>query len=130
MRSAKARGAAYKETILDTESPRSIERRVFLQVTRDLESADSDTALTESAREALSTNQRLWGSLMFDCMQPENPLPDALKAGIISLALFVDKHTGEIFAGRQKITPLITINRNMIRGLAGQSPAPAVANGA
>lgn len=129
MRSARTGGAAYKETIRDTENPRSIERRVFLQITRDLEAIDDATLHTPGAKEALSKNQRLWGSLMFDCMQPENPLPDSLKAGIISLALFVDKQTGEIFAGRQKISSLIAINRNMIRGLAGQSAGAAVSGG-
>lgn len=129
MRSAKTGGAAYKETIRDTENPRSIERRVFLQITRDLEAIDDSALQTADAKEALTKNQRLWGSLMFDCMQPENPLPDSLKAGIISLALFVDKQTGEIFAGRQKISSLITINRNMIRGLAGQSASAATVSG-
>ncbi|MCK5745224.1 MAG: flagellar biosynthesis regulator FlaF [Oricola sp.] len=129
MRSARTGGAAYKETILETENPRSIERRVFLQVTRDLEALDDNALTSPIAHEALMKNQRLWGSLMFDCMQPENPLPDSLKAGIISLALFVDRQTGEIVAGRQKISSLITINRNMIRGLAGQSPAAATASG-
>lgn len=129
MRSARSGGAAYKETIRDTEHPRSIERRVFLQVTRDLESIEENALLTPVAQDALMKNQRLWGSLMFDCMQPENPLPDSLKAGIISLALFVDRQTGEIVAGRQKISSLITINRNMIRGLAGQAPAAAAASG-
>lgn len=129
MRLARTGNAVYKETIRETEHPRSIERRVFLQVTRDLEAIEEDGQLTPDAQEALAKNQKLWGSLMFDCMEPENPLPDSLKAGIISLALFVDKQTGEVFAGREKISSLITINRNMIRGLAGQSPAAAVSGG-
>ncbi|WP_428410377.1 flagellar biosynthesis regulator FlaF [Hyphococcus sp.] len=129
MRPARTGNAAYKETIRETENPRSIERRVFLQVTRDLEAIEENGQLTPDAQEALEKNQKLWGSLMFDCMEPENPLPDSLKAGIISLAIFVDKQTGEIFAGRQKISSLITINRNMIRGLAGQTPASAASGG-
>lgn len=130
-------GEAYKQTILDTEHPRALERRVFSQVTRALEGvlvSKEKPRLSESDQEALSRNQQLWGSLMFDCMQPENPLPDSLKAGVISLAIFVDNYTGEVLAGRKGVDPLVAINRNVILGLKGAAPvdqtaAPAAAAG-
>ena len=62
---------------------------------------------------------------MFDCMETENPLPDALKASIISLALFVDDYTTEVLIGRKEIDPLIEINRNVIKGLKGMAPEAA-----
>ncbi len=138
MASGQRGGDAYKKTILDTEHPRDIERRVFSQVTRDLEDikkADEKPYLSDDAHDALVRNQRLWGSLMFDCMEPENPLPDALKASIISLAIFIDDYTGEVLVGRKAVDPLIDINRNVINGLKGMAPvveaAPtAVAAGA
>lgn len=126
MASGQRGGDAYKQTILDTEHPRALERRVFSQVTRDLENVLANGGkphLSESDQKALSRNQQLWGSLMFDCMQAENPLPDSLKAGVISLAIFVDNYTGEVFAGRKAVDPLIAINRNVIRGLKGAAPA-------
>lgn len=130
MAPGKRGGDAYKSIILDTEHPRDIERRVFSQVTRALEDIgreDVKPYLSDNAHDALVRNQRLWGSLMFDCMEPENPLPDALKASIISLAIFIDDYTSEVLTGKKKVGPLITINRNVIQGLKGVAPAPEAA---
>jgi flagellar protein FlaF len=117
---------AYKQTITETEEPREIERKVFMQITGELERASREEKfpLSETALEALNRNQKLWGELMFDCAYKDNPLPDQLKAGIISLALFVDRHTPHVIAGEKTIEPLLEINRNIIRGLAGQAPDP------
>jgi flagellar protein FlaF len=115
--------SAYKQTIRETEDGRQIERRVFSQVTRDLETLP-DTAFfgtDEKAKEILARNQKLWSVLMFDVMDKENGLPEAVKAGVISLALFVDKHTPEVLAGRKPVAPLIEINRNILAGLAGKA---------
>ena len=130
MLSERRGGAAYKQTILDTENPRSIERRVFSQITRDLENLRLEEAaenLSVSQQEALSRNQQLWNSLMFDCMEPENPLPDSLKAGVISLAIFVDRHTSDVMTGKKTVDALIAINRRMISGLKGVAPAEQTA---
>ncbi|MEM9809762.1 MAG: flagellar biosynthesis regulator FlaF [Pseudomonadota bacterium] len=116
--------AAYKQTITETEEPREIERKVFIQVTGELERAAREAShpLSAPALDALSRNQKLWGELMFDCAYKDNPLPAQLKAGIISLALFVDRHTPDVISGDKTIEPLLEINRNIIRGLAGQKP--------
>jgi flagellar protein FlaF len=112
-------GDAYKQTIKETEDGQVIERRVFGQITRDLEALPhlAEGPLAPSAHEALTRNQQLWGALMFDVMDRSNPLPDPVKAGIISLALFVDRHTPEVLAGRKDVKALIEINRNVMRGL-------------
>ncbi len=115
---------AYKQTITETEEPREIERKVFLQVTGELERASREEKfpLSETALNALNRNQKLWGELMFDCAYKENPLPDQLKAGIISLGMFVDRHTPNVISGEKSIAPLLEINRNIIRGLTGSAP--------
>lgn len=117
---------AYKQTITETEEPREIERKVFLQITGELERASREAKfpLSTAALDALSRNQKLWGELMFDCAYKDNPLPPQLKAGIISLALFVDRHTPEVISGQKTIEPLLEINRNIIKGLAGHQPEP------
>jgi flagellar protein FlaF len=119
--------AAYKQTITETEDPRAIERKVFLQITGELERASREEQhpLSNFALDALSRNQKLWGELMFDCAFQDNPLPDELKAGIISLALFVDRHTPEVISGDKTMAPLLEINRNIIKGLAGEKPEAA-----
>lgn len=123
------KSSAYTQTIRETEDPRRIERRVFAQVTRDLEvhgqGAASDTELL-SRNEALARNQMLWGHLMFDVMDTANSLPDTLKARIISFALFVDRHTGDVLRGDKSVDALIQLNRCMMHGLESRRPdAPA-----
>ena len=115
---------AYKQTITETEEPREIERKVFLQVTGELERATREDTfpLSSAALNALSRKQKLWGELMFDCAYKENQLPDQLKAGIISLAIFVDRHTPDVITGEKSIAPLLEINRNIIKGLSGVTP--------
>lgn len=117
--------AAYKQTLQETESPREMERRVFSQVTRALQDAEAarlPVQLDENAQEALERNQQLWGALMFDVADQENGLPQALRAQIISLALFVDNYTGEVLAGRKPVRLLIELNQMIIRGLQGVRP--------
>ncbi len=116
--------AAYKKTITETEEPRELERKVFLQINGDLERAAKagKFPLSGEALDALSRNQKLWGELMFDCAYKDNPLPAQLKAGIISLAIFVDRHTPLVISGEKAIEPLLEINRSIIRGLAGHKP--------
>lgn len=116
--------AAYKKTITETEEPREIERKVFLQINGDLERAAKAKSfpLSGEALDALSRNQKLWGELMFDCAYKDNQLPAKLKAGIISLGIFVDRHTPLVISGEKAIEPLLEINRSIIRGLAGHKP--------
>lgn len=113
--------SAYKQTIRETETPRDLERRVISQITRELEKLPPapTPSLSHDDRDALARNQRMWGFLMFDVIEADNPLPDQLKAGIISLALFVDQHTPEVIAGRKTAEALVSINRNVMSGMAG-----------
>ncbi len=121
---------AYKRTISDTESPRQIERRVFLQVTSELEDkskaydetqdkAERLRVLSEGLRDALWRNQKLWMAVRNDVVEPGNDLPPALKAGLISLALFVDTHTASLMKTEKTVKPLLDMNRSIIRGLEG-----------
>lgn len=130
--------AAYKQTIKETESPRQIERRIFAQVTADLEKyaqwrdgGDGPGDRPNDGHEALARNQNLWGKLMYDLADETNQLPDKLRAQIISLTLFVDRHTEEVLKGSKKVQPLIDLNKRMMAGLAGEAPdraaVPAIA---
>ncbi len=119
--------SAYAQTMKEAESPRELERIVFSQVTRDLEASFKSGEASHSStrvQDALARNQKLWSTLMFDVMEEGNRLPKDLRARIISLAMFVDRHTSEILAGRKDAAPLIALNRSVISGLRGVSPAP------
>ena len=127
--------AAYKRTIRESESPRQIERRVFVRVTGELDRnqqaydsaasrAERGDMLAGGLRQSLAENLKLWTTIKFDLSQPENGLPPQLKAGLISLALFVERQTAQIIGGNPGIGTLVTINQSLISGLSGSAPAP------
>lgn len=121
---------AYKRTITQTENPRQIERRVFANVTAELEtnSMDFDSSmdsmeklniLSGGLRDTLSQNQKIWQTIRSDLVNPGNALAPDLKAGLISLALWVESHTNDVLKGQKKVKPLLDVNRSIIRGLEG-----------
>ncbi len=124
--------AAYKRTIEETESPRQIERRLLSRITGVLERHRADFDATNDPRERLGLlagelrdglwkNQEMWLSLKSDLAEPDNVLPPELRAGLISLALWVERHTAGILRGSGNLDVLIVVNRSIIAGLAGQS---------
>jgi flagellar protein FlaF len=62
-----------------------------------------------------------------DCANPANGLPAPLRASIISLAIWVGRHTSAVIRRREEIEPLIEVNRLIMQGLAS---APASASSA
>ena len=127
--------AAYKRTIRESESPRQIERRVFLRITHALAQASAtyDKAanreeradiLAKDLRHPLAENQKLWSTIKHDLMLPDNGIPPQLKAGLISLALFVERQTATIVGGNGTVGVLVQINESIIAGLSGDAPAP------
>ena len=73
--------------------------------------------------EALDWNRRLWSTLARDCAAEDNTLPDATRAQVISLSLWVERHSAEVFAGREAFDPLIEVNRLVMQGLTPASAA-------
>jgi flagellar protein FlaF len=116
---------AYQATAQKTESPRQTEYRAFALVTRGLIDAAALPA-TEFGRrsEALSKNRQLWVVLAADCGVEGNVLPTSLRAQIISLSIFVDKHSRAVMREGASFDVLIDINRTIMQGLS-PSPAPA-----
>lgn len=122
---------AYRKTIAHTEQPRQIERRLLSEVTAELKDhIDFDilqnpegklSALNDGLRTIIIRNQKIWQVLMHDLMESENLLDPALRANLISIALWVDRHSTAVLKGDKKIMPLITVNLSLIRGLSGDS---------
>jgi flagellar protein FlaF len=67
---------------------------------------------------ALHDNRRLWSTLLTDCARPENKLPGDTRAQIISLAIFVDRHSSAVMRDGADLDALIDINKAMMDGLA------------
>jgi flagellar protein FlaF len=111
---------AYKTAAARAESPREMEYRLFGQVTRALTHAASvDQADVRTRIDALDWNRRLWSALATDCSDPDNALASPMRAQIISISLFVSRHSSAVMRGEEDFEPLIDINRMIMQGLAG-----------
>ena len=108
----------YQSTLTVTESSRQTEYRLFAQVTKALMDAEAEGEKGKEFIAAIDWNRRLWLMLQMDLVSDENGLTDALKAQLISVAIWVDKHTTSALRGDAKIQPLITVNRAIMEGLA------------
>ena len=112
---------AYHQTARRKENPREIEYRLFAQVTSALTEAQK-TGKSDLPKliDALDWNRRVWSAMSLDCASPDNALPAMLRANIISLSIFVSKHTSAIMRDDEDIQDLIDINRLIMQGLAGE----------
>jgi len=114
---------AYKAAATRAENPREAEYRLFGQVTRALmHAATVDRTDVATRIDALDWNRRLWSALATDCSSPDNAMAPSLRASIISLSLFVGRHTSAVMRGEEDFEPLIDINRMIMQGLAGPGP--------
>ena len=112
---------AYQQAAERVEQPRDLEYRLFAQVTRALMEAAS-VALDDfqTRMDALDWNRRMWTALANDCASPENLLPEATRAHIISLSLWVSRHTSAVMRREEEFEPLIDVNRIMMQGLSAR----------
>ena len=109
---------AYQRASARSEDPRSTEYRLLGQVTRALiEIKDADAREIRKRAEALDWNRRVWSAFAADCANPENGLPDALRASIISLSIYISKETSTAMRGEGDVDTLIDLNRTIMQGL-------------
>lgn len=109
---------AYQRARTMVENPRAMEYRLMNQITGDMIQA-RDSGLSGAALiPVLHRNREVWGAFSDACGARGNQLPDALRASIISIGLWVDRFTSDVVAGRDSVDELITVNRSIIEGLA------------
>ena len=111
---------AYNTNQRASETPRQTEYRLFAEITRELiqakerhEKGERDSFVLN----AVNRNVELWNVLMIDLVQPENQLPEALRAQLVSIALWVDRHSIAFRHGKAKLDALIEVNRSIMGGL-------------
>jgi flagellar protein FlaF len=75
--------------------------------------------------EALDWNRRLWSALASDCSDEHNALPHGVRAQIISLSLWVNRHTSLVMRKQDDFEALIDVNRMIMQGLSGRAEAAA-----
>jgi flagellar protein FlaF len=112
---------AYKRARNIAEQPRMTERRLVSEITGEMINAREAGHSGGALMPTLHRNRQLWGTFSAVCSADDNALPDQLRASIISLALWVNRHTSEVISGRGSIDALIDVNRSMIEGLSGSN---------
>ncbi|KAA0572962.1 flagellar biosynthesis regulator FlaF [Azospirillum sp. B21] len=117
--------AAYHQTIAECDDPRKIEYRVFLRITLALENHRHADWRCAELKDALWRNLELWNALRADLLEDGNALPEALRAGLVSLSFAVNRNTQRVLRGEGGIDLLIHINRSVMQGLQGAAQQPA-----
>lgn len=108
----------YQRAVAQAETPRELEFRAFANATGALQRIqEAGRGDLGALAEALDANRRLWTLLSADCAAAGNQLPAPLRAQIISLALWVSRHSSEVMRSGADIGPLIDVNRTIMDGL-------------
>ena len=110
---------AYNEAVEDShQTMRAREREALDRVIGMLRAAQEKGPLSRERIEALFYLRRLWTIFLDDLQDPNNELPDQLRAGIISIGIWMMK---EIDRARTRVTddlaPMIEINEIIRDGL-------------
>ena len=112
---------AYRSAISRAEHPRATEHRLLGQITGEMMAAKSAGHSGAALMPALHRNREVWTAFATDCGARGNGLPDGLRAGIISLALWVERYTSQVIAGRESIDELRVYRERVFRAEAGSS---------
>ena len=111
---------AYENARKTTEKPQQTEYRLFVEVTRALIEAQDLPKTDTKLHDALHWNRRMWSTFATDCAIEGNQLPKMLRAQIISLSIWVGKHSSKVIREDEDIQALIDVNKSVMEGLAMQ----------
>lgn len=116
---------AYQQVQIVDKNDQETEHRLFMEVTRSLIKVQQSNDKGTEFFKALDWNRRLWSTLSTDCAVEGNGLPKELRAGIVSIGLWVSKYTSQVARGNDDIAALIDINKTIMEGLAQQKERKA-----
>lgn len=110
---------AYNDIIEESPHAMRAQERAALDGVIDLlKEAQAKGPRSVAAINALYQLRQLWLIFMDDLKSPENALPDALRARILSIGIWVNKEIDRVRAGvSQDLIPLIEINEIIRDGL-------------
>jgi flagellar biosynthesis activator protein FlaF len=110
---------AYNEVIEDSrQTMRARERQAMDRVIAMLRAAQQKDPQSRERVEALFYLRRLWTIFLNDLNDPNNELPDQLRAGIISIGIWMIKEMDRVRGGATNdLTPMIEINALIRDGL-------------
>ena len=110
---------AYNEVIEDSrQTMRARERQAMDRVIAMLRTAQEKGPGSRERVEALFYLRRLWMIFLNDLNDPNNELPEQLRAGIISIGIWMMKEIDRVRGGvTNDLTPMIEINVLIRNGL-------------
>ena len=112
-----------EETKFKFDNKREMDAAAFSQAAYVMDQARQKLNDKELRERALKYNQMLWSIVQNDVSQPDNALPEELKANLMSLSIYVDKQTttGLKDPSDELFDSLISINLNIAEGLMEKS---------
>jgi flagellar biosynthesis activator protein FlaF len=119
--------SAYQAARSRAETPRAAEYRLIMEITGEMMTAEETGLKGAMLMPPLHRNREMWSAFAADCGSGGNGLPKELRAQIISLALWVERYTSDVVAGRESIGELIGLNRTIVEGLRGERLQAAAA---
>ncbi len=114
---------AYARPEAPSRSARAIEYDLLARTTQRLALAWAERHRNFPALvAALNDNQQVWSTFAVDVADPENGLPQALRARLFYLYEFTAHHTRKVMDGKGSPEVLTDINTAVMRGLRGEGP--------
>lgn len=115
---------AYQTIEKSTLSGRELEASVLMRAAQLLAEVQQNWQAPERNERldhALRHNMRIWTLFQAELTRADNPLPPELRSNLLSLSVFIDKHSFEVMADPDptKLDILISINKNIAAGLRG-----------
>jgi flagellar protein FlaF len=104
--------------------PRELEASLLLQAAARLQAVhDGWDESRGDLDAALLYNRKLWTVFLTSVTGENNPLPAEIRQNVANLGVFVLKHTLTLMTEprRDRLNPLIDINRQIAAGLAGRA---------
>ena len=117
--------AAYAGAQKVAESGRDLEIRAISHITRQLADANRPGAGAMDRVHALNGNAKLWSLLINDLSNPDNALPDKVKAGYISIGTFARRASLAAMLNSADLATLIRINTDVLEALNHQRASTA-----
>jgi flagellar protein FlaF len=114
---------AYQQARAYSETPRTMEYRLISEITSEMVRARDAGLAGAALMPTLHRNRELWTTFSALCVHDGNQLPPETRAGIISLALWVERTTSDVIRGHETADDLIRINRSIMEGLVMQKPS-------
>ena len=72
--------------------------------------------------QALHENRQLWDAVAIELVDDGNALQADLRAGLLSLAIFVRQHGEKVLHGEASVQAIVDVNQAIMNGLRGMAP--------